>query len=125
MGRRAKTFITSETIRNISGYHTGFSPNIHHREFNLSKGSFTITDRISGPDHEAAAYLHFAPTVKIYIVEDTIVSDYCKINISGAQHISLEQYECAEGFNVKTPAPLVKIVFNKSLETIFESFIYN
>jgi len=120
MGRRAKPIISSDTPQTISGYHTGFKPSIHAREFSIKEKGFTIIDRISGPEHEAIAYLHFAPCTPIQILNNTIVSENCIVRISNAELISLDQYDSAAGFNVLKKAPIARIIFKGYLETEFE-----
>jgi hypothetical protein len=120
MGRRTNPIITSDTSESVAGYHTGFKPNTHLREFVKGENSFRIIDNVLGPDHNAIAYLHFTPDTKIDIIKDTIICDHCNLKVKGVQRILLDQYEMAYGFNKYSKAPLIKVFFKDQLETIFE-----
>lgn len=120
MGKRAKPVITDESNNHISGYHNGYKPVIHSREFRIEEKDFKIKDSVSGNNSGAEALFHFDPSVKLVTIDNVVNFGSGKMKFTGADSIKTESYLFAEGFNLRVKAPLVRISFNTELVTEFE-----
>jgi hypothetical protein len=89
----------------------------HVRQWNWSDGALVITDEVwGGSNYEA--FLHLAPGLDIQQKADGLyVAGPLSITFSGAQRIVIEEYEFADGFNLRQPAARFRVSFTGSLRT--------
>ena len=88
----------------------------HTRSFNFEPQKIQITDIITF-GKVGKAYLHFHPTVEVYLINNTIKSKQGTIFIEGADNIELMAYQYAPEFNKTVPSIKAVITFSTFLKT--------
>ncbi|MBK5921028.1 hypothetical protein CCR80_08285 [Rhodothalassium salexigens] len=95
----------------------------HARYFTFAPDALTLTDTLTdtrtgrASDAPAVARLHFAPGVRVVQDGATITADALRIEIRGADRITLADYHHAPDFNTLVPARVAEIAFTSRLET--------
>jgi uncharacterized heparinase superfamily protein len=119
MARRAHARILEEGEGVLMATHDGYQRYGagHVRQWNWSDGALVITDEVwGGSNYEA--FLHLAPGLDIQQKADGLyVAGPLSIRFSGAQQIVIEEYEFADGFNLRKPAARFRVSFTGSLRT--------
>ncbi len=119
MARRAHARILEEGEGLLKATHDGYQRfgADHIREWTWSEGTLVVTDEVwGGSNYEA--FLHLAPGLDIEQKADGLyVAGPLSLTFIGAQRIIIEDYEFAEGFNMRKPAARFRVSFTGSLRT--------
>lgn len=122
VGRRAKTFITEDEPKKISGYHDGYKKYgvYHQRTFEVEQKEITIIDTMVTNSQlmaNSSAYFHFHPKVKVELTNSSIIIEHCDIAFEGASSMRLKEYTYAHGYNKTEKAQVLEVVFREKLNT--------
>jgi len=123
VGKRAKIIDRTENANEITASHDGYKNFgvIHQRNFRTESRSLVIEDKISGSPLSSKAFFHLHPSVKNFeIKEGLIFFPEQKIELSfNKDKINIEEttYDYALGFNQTEKATILKVAFEKHLET--------
>lgn len=118
-GRQASIRILQEAVDRLDAVCTHFSNGLRHeRSFNISDQALTIIDRTNGTARPTFAMLHFHPSCKVVLKDDTVtVNDAMTIRFSGHQEIQVGTFRYAPQFGRTVEAPLLRIAFSDKLQT--------
>ena len=121
VARRAKIISLDEQQNSITAVHDGYKKSIgalHQRQFIFNNRSIRIIDHIlSAKQHDAVAYLHFHPDVKIKIIDNSIFVDSFQIKQNTPyQKFNIKNYDFSPEFNKQYSATVLEISFNKQLD---------
>jgi hypothetical protein len=120
VGRRARILESVAEENSFAATIIGFTPTgiAHKRLWTFLPDRIAITDFIlDSQQHSSKAYLHFHPDTRVECSTGKIFSDKFKIEFNNHSHLSLEDYEFAEGFNMLRKAKVAVISFSNHLET--------
>jgi len=121
VARRAKIISLDEHQNTITAVHDGYKKRIgalHQRQFIFNNRSIRIIDNIlSTKQHDAVAYLHFHPDVKIKIIDDSVFVDSFQIKQNTPyQKFNIKNYDFSPEFNQQYSATVLEISFNQQLD---------
>lgn len=119
VGRRAKVFKLKEEKDRIIASHDGYRRLgcIHTRIWKAASKKIVIIDQIRARKYMSCqGFLHFAPGIKVKISGENVVAGLVMIKASGADAITLEEYEYAFGFNKTVPSNRVVFSFKTEME---------
>ncbi len=125
VGRRAVPEILEDREEFLSATHTGHD-HIgckHRRKWSVEEGSLRIEDWVDGDVKQSEAFFHFYPDVEVreldrgkFRIENLILA------LDGFGSAEIETYEYCPGFNKRTEASRLRVVFGDHLKTeIIES----
>ncbi|MEX2336399.1 MAG: alginate lyase family protein [Fulvivirga sp.] len=123
VGHRAKVDIQKEETNELIILHDGYKRTAgvnHKRAFKFETNSITITDEIVGGKKsiKAVAYFHLHPDVKVKENENGILlNNGLSCNFRGNDQLSVEEYDCAMGFNQLVKSRVIKVHFFEKLVT--------
>ncbi len=121
VARRAQAQILSENELQITASHDGYKRLgiIHERSLQLENQKIIIHDKIIGETiHSQKAYLHFHPEIDIDIVGNSVKTTLGNIIFENNLDIKQSIYFFSDEFNVKKPAKLLTLTFQKFLTII-------
>lgn len=117
VGHRAKASISHETDLQIQASHDGYGAHYQRREFEISDGTFSITDDVSG---EAVGYIHFAHGVMLNSwSNEHMETDEVRMNLSNVKKIEIEEVEISSEYNKRQKALSAKLYFNQNMKLKF------
>ena len=95
----------------IEATHYGFGRVLHQRSFELRENGFVVRDSVSG-GAKAISYIHLAPRASASIVGENMVDcgDF-RIDLSGADSLSLREDTVSTRYNVFKKSTVVEIEF--------------
>ncbi len=119
VAKRARVRVLKDTPELISASHNGYRSvgQIHTRTFQSLGESICITDEL---DQQGTYFLHFNPSEKINIIDNTITGKDYSIMFMGAKNIECFTTEYSPEFNKRIPRQSVRVIFNKKMETYFK-----
>ena len=124
VANRAKIIQLKESENTIEAIHNGYKKIgiLHTRTFITKEKSIVLRDVLSKDSgHDAIAYLHFHPSVKIIEQKGNaieLVKENIKISFSNeAYKHNIVDYNFATGFNKTVKAKKIEIHFKTQLET--------
>lgn len=120
VARRARVVKLVEKIDQITASHDGYRKIgvIHERIFQFADKNLILTDQLTG-NQEGTTFLHFHPYVEVTLKANTIVGHFGNIIFKNADHIFLDRYQYAVGYNHTVPATKAIIKFKHQLITEF------
>jgi len=121
VGRRAVPEIIEDRKFLLSANHSGYDHLgcKHYRTWSIEEDRIVAEDRAEGAVDRAEAYLHFHPDVEAEKIDDrTFRAESLILSFSGFQSAEVETYEYCLGFNKRTKAPRLQVVFGDRLKTV-------
>lgn len=119
MGRRARLFDRTLSGDGIAASHDGFSRLglTHRREVRFAPDRLIIHDTLLGDGEAGArrARFHFHPEIAPLLRQGRVTFAGGEMRFAGAQQVVLEPYEYAPAFNVRIPAQLAVVTFDRRL----------
>ncbi|MEM9648585.1 MAG: alginate lyase family protein [Bacteroidota bacterium] len=131
VARRAKAYITNETEREITAYHTGYKKLgiTHTRKFETKPENVVVHDRVISSRNDLPkqyAFFHFHPGIGELLIEgNKVVLPVKNIELlfSGTNlTIDKMSYQYAIGFNRTLWAEKIRVNFRKELKTQINIF---
>ena len=118
VARRAKISSLEESETKIKATHDGYQKIncSHQRTFFFDKNPIQIFDEIKGSE-KGKAFFHFHSSVAIQLKGNKAYGDFGSIEFVGADHIEIQIYQLATGFNQTVDAKRAVVFFNKQLRT--------
>ncbi len=132
VARRARAVVVASGHDFLEAAHTGYDwlGLRHVRRWECSETEVRILDvvvprnvipgeapRNNIPRYSYRAHFHFHPDVHVLLENDRLVCGGNVLTFSGFSKIILEQYDYAEGFNLRRPATKAVVEFSEKLET--------
>ncbi|PKD44646.1 hypothetical protein CWD77_04065 [Rhodohalobacter barkolensis] len=121
VGRRAIPEILEDLEGVLSATHTGYE-HIgckHRRKWTIEDGSLQIEDLVDGDVKRAEAWFHFHPEVVVRELDrGTFHIENLILALDGFRSAEIESYEYCLGFNKKTEALRLRVVFGDRLKTV-------
>ncbi|WP_282774809.1 alginate lyase family protein [Phaeodactylibacter xiamenensis] len=91
---------------------------LHTRIFNFQENRIVIEDKLNGHE-QGIANFHLHPNIMPIIKNSKVVlSPLISMQFEGTDNIRLDQYEYAEAFNKRQPAPKLVVNFSQKLRTV-------
>ena len=91
------------------------------RQYICHDTDIKVVDTLEGNHHNAVAYFHLSPEVKIIsISKDKVITDRATFLFEGGKEIMVEPVEIAEEYNLLLPSQCICAHFNDRLQTIIE-----
>ena len=91
----------------------------HHRKFEFTEKQIFITDEITG-NQIGKAYLHFHPSIKVELLNDTILTSFGKVLIENATRVEIVDYEYSPEFNRLITGKKAIISFSTFIKTTIQ-----
>lgn len=116
VAQRAKVIDLVETEETLKATHDGYKHLgcFHTREWHFLDKTIKVVDTISGKiPNRAIAYLHFHPSIKLEIINNTLLTSFLEIHFQNIENLSLSSYNYSNIFNQKITSNVLKIEFNK------------
>lgn len=111
VGKRACVKIEKDEPFLIEATHNGFGRVLHRRSFGLQENSFVVRDSVSG-GAKAVSYIHLAPGASASIAgENSVDCGAFRIDLSGADSVSLREDSVSTQYNVFEKSTVVEIEF--------------
>ncbi|HLG35906.1 MAG TPA: alginate lyase family protein [Bacteroidia bacterium] len=120
VGKRARILERVAEENSFASTMIGFTSTgiAHKRLWTFLADRIAITDYIlENHQHSSKAYLHFHPDARIEWNAGKISSDNFVIEFKNHNHLVLEDYDFAEGFNLLRKAKVAVISFSNLLDT--------
>lgn len=117
VGKRAETRLLIDDPNVLHVHHNGYNTPVE-RNFELNQNIFSIEDKVMG---NAEAYLHFHPTVKPILQNDTVEIENLLIQFIGATEITIFDYQYCVGYNKTITAKKLGVRFQDNLKTIIKA----
>lgn len=117
---RAKVTLLHKNEFSVAALHDGYSKfGVKHcRKFIWSNTLVEIIDTL-GADMPAIAYLHFAPEIKLQLIDDkTVHTSCCNVYFENADKVLLQDCEIATEYNILHKTHLLCIHFCGMLKTV-------
>ena len=127
VAKRAKVTVYKDTSSEVEAQHDGYKNLglIHKRKFSIKDQFFQVRDEIVSSQHkiqDSKGNLHFHPSASVTLSKNkVIVSNELQIDIEGADHIELVEYDFAAGFNQLVPAMKAVYKFQKEASITISS----
>ena len=116
VGRRAFVKIHEEDSCHIVASHNGFPAANCMRSFQMSEGSFVVTDQV-GTGVKAKSYIHFAPEVEVISLDrGRIRTSLAEIDIQNADDIEIVAEFASVSYNSLRPIKKAVISFTENLK---------
>lgn len=122
VAQRAKTVLLHDAQDCLEAKHDGYRELgiTHIRKFEMQDGIFKVTDTLEGNKSRSSVnmgHLHFHPSVRLKINEDTIyLDDELEIVFTGVKSLEILNYEFAVNFN--------NLIASKKVIYFFENSMY-
>ncbi len=121
VGRRAVPEILEDREDVLLATHTGYDHTgcKHRRKWTIEDGSLQIEDWVGGDVNQAVAWFHFHPEVVVRELDrGTFRIENLILALDGFRFAEIETYEYCLGFNKRTEASRLRVVFGDRLKTI-------
>lgn len=119
VARRAKTRVLEDTPAKVIATHDGYSKLgvEHKRSFEISEGTFTISDDIGGA--QGVFHLHFHHGVNPVLTGEKVEVGGMEISFNGFESIEMLPYQQALGFNKQVESKKVEVLFKGQITVTF------
>lgn len=123
VGKRARIRVQNDDTNFLEAEHNGYKPVIHKRSFDFMHRGMVISDVLSNHKENAYTYFHFHPNRKVELIGNTIlVDDNYSLVFKTINDISLEIYNCPQGYNKYSKATRCKVAFQSTLQTQINTY---